>query len=211
MSDGSYTTQFDVATLSAAQRQHLDGRLRREGIHATWAGDRLSFDQAFEHRVETLVADVRATTGGSPSGPPPGTATPSGPPPSGQAPPGYAAPPPYAAAPSQYPPAPYQAAPYPAPGYGGFYPTAVTNSNAIFALVLGICSWAVCGLCCIPAIILGRRAEREIEESGGTQTGAGLAKAGWIIGAVYAAFVGLAIVIVIIALIVAAATGPSTR
>jgi hypothetical protein len=203
MSDGSYTTHVDVATLSATQRQHLDGRLRSEGIHATWAGDRLSFDQAFEHRVETLVADVRATTGGPPSGPPP--------PVGGQAPPGYPAASGYAPAPSHYPPTPYPAAPYAAPGYGGFYPTAVTNSNAVLALVLGICSFAVCGLCCIPAIILGRRAEREIEESGGRQTGAGLAKAGWIIGAVYAGFFVLAIVVVLIALIIGAASGPSTR
>jgi hypothetical protein len=50
-------------------------------------------------------------------------------------------------------------------------------------LVLGIAGVLVCpGILSIPAIIIGRISERRIKESGGTMTGDGLAKAGWITG-----------------------------
>ena len=58
-----------------------------------------------------------------------------------------------------------------------------TDAGAVWALVLGIAGVLVCpGILSIPAIIIGRISERRIKESGGTLTGDGLAKAGWITG-----------------------------
>jgi len=195
MTDGTYHTHIDASTLSIAQRRALDDRLRSEAIQASWVGDRLQFDQAFEARVETLVADVRATTPNQPN--PPGPV------------PGY--PPVPGPAPAPYGAVGYPPVPYGAPGYGGFYRSPVTNSNAVLSLVLALCSFAVCGVCCIPAIILGRKAEREIAESQGMQTGEGLAKAGWIIGTIYAGLVGAVLLFLIVLFVAAAIAGASTR
>ncbi|MEP7088606.1 MAG: DUF4190 domain-containing protein [Nocardioidaceae bacterium] len=79
----------------------------------------------------------------------------------------------------------YSAPPPPPEGYGGYgggYVAPRTNQKAVWALVLGIL-----GLCCglfagIPAIVLGASAKKEIARSGGAQTGAGLAQAGFVIG-----------------------------
>jgi hypothetical protein len=58
-----------------------------------------------------------------------------------------------------------------------------TDAGAVWALVLGIAGVLVCpGILSIPAIIIGRISQRRIQESGGTLTGDGLAKAGWITG-----------------------------
>ena len=84
-------------------------------------------------------------------------------------------------------------APPPPPPYGGqpqygqpYGAPQGTNSKAIWSLVLGILGV----LCCVPlgigALILGRSAQTEIAQTG--QQGAGLAKAGWILGIVAIVF-----------------------
>jgi hypothetical protein len=81
--------------------------------------------------------------------------------------------------------------PPPGPGYGGYgYAAPQTNKKAVWALVTGILSIVCCGPLGIVAIILGRGAEREIAFSGGAQTGAGMAKAGFVLG-----IVGLALAV----------------
>lgn len=70
--------------------------------------------------------------------------------------------------------------PYGQQPYGG--PPAPTHGSATTALVLGILSLVICSPLGIPAYIIGRRAEREVLASQGTLSGAGLAKAGWILG-----------------------------
>ena len=77
-------------------------------------------------------------------------------------------------------PAPATAAPYSAPAGGYAYTTAPkTNPLAIGSLV---CSLVSCGIGSIAAIVLGHMAKKQIRESGGTQTGDGLATAGLVLG-----------------------------
>lgn len=93
--------------------------------------------------------------------------------PPGQQPPGYGQPPP-----GQQPPGYGQ--PPPAYGQGG-YGEPKTNGLAIASLILsilGIC----CGIGAIAGIVLGFVARSQINNSGGTQKGEGLAMAGIIIG-----------------------------
>lgn len=104
---------------------------------------------------------------------------------------------------------------YSQPGYqpsytGGMYgaPVTETNSNAIIALVCGIGAFVICGLGAIPAIIFGNRALAEIDASGGTQDGRGMAQAGKIIG--WVAIAMWAIGIVLLVIIFAAAAASST-
>ena len=77
--------------------------------------------------------------------------------------------------------------PPPGGGYGyGAVPRG-TNRKAIWSLVLGILGLVCCGFFAgIPAIILGRMAQREIEQTG--QQGRGLATAGFILGIVSCVF-----------------------
>jgi hypothetical protein len=112
--------------------------------------------------------------------PPPPTGPPSGPPPGG----GYgSAPPP--------PPPGY------GPGPGGYGAPPGNNNKAIWALVLGILGLLCCGILGIPAVILGKQAQNEIDRSGGTQTGRGMATAGFVLGII--ACIGLVVVIVLFA------------
>ncbi|WP_051217800.1 DUF4190 domain-containing protein [Nocardioides insulae] len=86
---------------------------------------------------------------------------------------------PYGQPPSYLPPHPYAApSPYGQPYYAQ---PAQTSGVAITALVLGLVSIVVgCGLFLgIPAMIVGRRATRQIDESQGRLTGRGLAQAGF--------------------------------
>ncbi|MFZ0141341.1 MAG: DUF4190 domain-containing protein [Aeromicrobium sp.] len=60
-----------------------------------------------------------------------------------------------------------------------------TNQKATWALILGILGPFCCGIfTAIPALILGIVARKEIDASGGTQTGRGMAIAGIILGIV---------------------------
>jgi putative exporter of polyketide antibiotics len=84
------------------------------------------------------------------------------------------------------------------PGYGYGYAAPRTNTKATWALVLGILSLVCCGLFAgIPAIILGNMAKSEIDASGGSQTGRGMAQAGLVLG-----IIGLALSVVGIVLTV---------
>jgi hypothetical protein len=55
-----------------------------------------------------------------------------------------------------------------------------TNGKATASLVLGICF--LCGIGSILALVFGHQAKNEIEASGGTQGGLGMANAGIILG-----------------------------
>ena len=82
------------------------------------------------------------------------------------------------------PPGGYDSAPPPPPGYGGYgSQPAGNNKKAIWSLVLGILGIVCCGFFTgIPALILGKQAQSEIDASGGQQTGRGMATAGFILG-----------------------------
>jgi hypothetical protein len=190
MNDGSFTTSITAADLSPAQRSQLDARLAAEGIPVSWLGGTLQFDQAFEARIETLVTEVRSAPGPAPAGAPAPGFVPTVTAPVGSAPPGYPQP--------GYPPAGYPPPPYPAAGY---YPARVTNSNATISLVLGLLAWMVCPLTAIFGVIYGRRAQDEIDASGGTQSGEGMAKAGIILSWIIIGIYGLMIVGFIVFLI----------
>lgn len=78
------------------------------------------------------------------------------------------------------------------PGYGAPTP-AGNNQKATWALVTGILGLLCCSPLGVVAIILGRSAEQEIRVTG--QGGAGLAKAGFILGIVALAFLALQIIL----------------
>ena len=77
-------------------------------------------------------------------------------------------------------------------GYGG---PPKTNSKSIWALVLGILGMLCCGVLGIPALILGKQAQNEIDASGGTQTGRGMATAGFVLGIIACVFLVVAIIL----------------
>ncbi len=97
---------------------------------------------------------------------------------------------------------------YPAPGPGapGYGPPK-NNTKALLSLIIGIVSLPF-GFCCsifglvgIAAIVLGNMAKKEIAASGGAQTGAGMAKAGFILGIVGTV---LAVVMAIVSIVIVA-------
>ena len=112
-------------------------------------------------------------------------------------------PPPYPAPASMPPPGSYPPPPYP-PGYGthGYGPAPPmgpsTNGFSIAALVLGIV-W-VFGIGSILAVIFGFVARKQITQSGGRQSGGGMALAGIILG--FVGIAGLVLWIVLLATVV---------
>lgn len=57
------------------------------------------------------------------------------------------------------------------------------NQKALWSMILGIVGLVCCGLfTAIPAIILGHMGKKEIDASGGAQSGRGMAQAGFILG-----------------------------
>jgi hypothetical protein len=57
------------------------------------------------------------------------------------------------------------------------------NQKALWSMILGIAGLVCCGLfTAIPAIILGHMGKKEIDASGGAQSGRGMAQAGFIMG-----------------------------
>jgi len=86
---------------------------------------------------------------------------------------------------------------YGQPQYGGM---PQQHGSATTALILGILSFVCCGLLGIPAYIIGKRAEREIEASNGALTGDGMAKAGWILGLIAIVLMVLGILVFILLL-----------
>ena len=81
----------------------------------------------------------------------------------------------------------------PPPGYGGQGVPQGNNTKAIWALVTGILGLICCTPVGIAAIILGRSAQAEIAATG--QQGAGMAKAGFILGIVSVVFLVLQIIL----------------
>lgn len=114
--------------------------------------------------------------------------------------------PPYpAAAPGSLPPTPPSFAPSclpPPPGYGPPPLGQTTNGLSVASLVLGIV-W-VFGIGSILAVIFGFVARKQIKDSGGRQSGSGMALAGIILG-----FVGVASLILWIVLVIAVTTSLS--
>jgi uncharacterized membrane protein len=100
----------------------------------------------------------------------------------------------------------YQQPGYPAAGAYGYPAAKQTNTNAIIALVCGIATFVVCGLAVIPAIIFGNKAIDEINASGGTQDGRGMAQAGRILGWVGVVLWAIGIALFVILLIAAGAS-----
>jgi len=108
-----------------------------------------------------------------------------------------------------------QAPPQPPPGYQQQYqqqypgqpmPSLPTNGKATAALVLGICGLLLCPLVLsVVALVLGYQARTEIDQSGGTQDGRGLAVAGIVLGWIGVVFAAL----VVLAVIAIAALDPS--
>lgn len=86
-----------------------------------------------------------------------------------------------------------------------------TNNKALASLILGICSY-VLGLgplTGVVAIILGHMALGEINRSGGTQSGRGMAIAGLVLG--YVATIGTLIACLIIGLLILGAASTTTQ
>jgi hypothetical protein len=94
------------------------------------------------------------------------------------------------------PPPPGQGGP---PGYGdqygGGYVQPGNNQKAIWALVTGILGLLCCGLVGIAGIVLGSSAKREIDASGGAQTGRGMAQAGVVLGIIAVVWTVVALVL----------------
>jgi hypothetical protein len=70
-----------------------------------------------------------------------------------------------------------------------------SNGSAIVALILGILSVTSClAVAGIPAVVLGRRAQREIDGSAGRQSGRAMATTGVILGAIGSAITAVLVV-----------------
>jgi hypothetical protein len=94
------------------------------------------------------------------------------------------------------PPPPGQGGP---PGYGdqygGGYVQPGTNQKAVWALVTGLLGLLCCGPVGVAGIVLGNAAKREIDASGGAQTGRGMAQAGVVLGIIAVVWTVVALVL----------------
>jgi hypothetical protein len=104
------------------------------------------------------------------------------------------------------PPPTQPPAPPAPPSYGqqagyGYQTSPTTNGLAIASLVLGIAQIFLCIIGAILALVFGYIARRQIDESGGTQGGRGMAVAGIILGWIGIGL-GIAYVVVIIIAVV---------
>jgi hypothetical protein len=114
-------------------------------------------------------------------------------------------PPPPPPPPSGYMPPP----PPPPPSYGGtgYNPSDKSSSAAIWALVLGIASWLLCGIIAgIPAWIIGKKELNAIAEGRSSQAGKSLAQVGMWLGIIQVilgvlAILGILVYLVIVLLI----------
>jgi hypothetical protein len=112
-------------------------------------------------------------------------------------PPGPTGPPPAAPSPPPAPPAYGQSS-----GGYGYQSTPKTNGLAIASLVLGIAQIFICIIGGILALVFGYISRRQIDESGGTQGGRGMAIAGIILGWIGIGLGIVYIVVIVIAVIV---------
>ena len=135
-------------------------------------------------------------------GPPPGQP----PPPAGGPPPPPGGLPPAGPPPGQ-PPAPYQPPSYQPPsGFpaGGAVAAPPQNQKAVISLILGILG-VICFFCPVlgpVALFLGRSAMAEIDASGGTQGGRGLAQAGFILGIIGCVLLALGVLYWIVVILI---------
>ncbi|MFA5404906.1 MAG: DUF4190 domain-containing protein [Ignavibacteria bacterium] len=114
-------------------------------------------------------------------------------------------PPPPPPPPTGYAPPP----PPPPPSYGGanYNPSDKASSAAIWALVLGIASWVLCGIfAAIPAWIIGKKELNAINARQSSQAGKSMAQVGMWLGIIQAiigilAILGILVYLVIILLI----------
>jgi hypothetical protein len=84
------------------------------------------------------------------------------------------------------------------------------NQKALFSLILGILSLICCGFVAgIPGAILGNMAKKEIEASGGVQSGAGMAQAGFILSLIGTVLSALGILFWILYIVLFAASAAS--
>ncbi|GAB17098.1 hypothetical protein GOEFS_019_00110 [Gordonia effusa NBRC 100432] len=86
------------------------------------------------------------------------------------------------------------------PGYG--YAPRSTNGKAVASMILSLLGiFATCGVLGIPGVILGHIAKKEIDESNGTQDGAGMALAGIIMGWISVVFIAAFVIFILIGII----------
>jgi len=90
------------------------------------------------------------------------------------------------------------APPAPPPPGMGLGTTPKNNSSAVTSLILGILGLVACGFFTgIPAIIIGNNAKREIRESGGMETGEGMATGGIVMGWISVVLFGLGLLVIL--------------
>jgi hypothetical protein len=94
-------------------------------------------------------------------------------------------------------------------GYAGYQTPAKTNGMAIASLVLSLV-W-LCGIGSILAVVFGYMGKKQIDRSGGAETGRGIAIAGIVIGWIGVAFLALFIVLAIIGAITDSGTSSQLR
>jgi hypothetical protein len=73
-------------------------------------------------------------------------------------------------------------------------------------MILGIVGVVICGFTAPFALVIGRRAMNEIDASGGTLGGRGMAQAGFILGIVGSVFLVLGLLYVVVLIIIAVAS-----
>jgi hypothetical protein len=116
-------------------------------------------------------------------------------------------PPPFPPSSPPLPPPPGAGPPPPGFGYPAYAPAPSQNANAIIALVLGILGLTSCYILTgIPALVLGYKARREIDDSGGRQAGRGLATAGIVLGWVSVGLTAIAVLFFVAIFAIGAAT-----
>ena len=113
--------------------------------------------------------------------------------------------------PPPYPPSGQQGYPPPYPsyqqGYQPYGPQQQDHPQATLSMILGIIGVVVCGFTAPFALVIGRRAMNEIDASGGTLGGRGMAQAGFILGIVGSVFLVLGLLYLIGVIIFAISAG----
>jgi hypothetical protein len=118
-------------------------------------------------------------------------------------------------APGAYgPPGPAGAAPgygypYAGPGYGG-YPLQREHPEGTTILILGICSWVICGLAAPFAWIKGNAALKEIDRNPSAYSNRGNVQAGRILGMIYSIMALVVLACIFLLIVIGIASGSST-
>jgi hypothetical protein len=107
--------------------------------------------------------------------------------------------------PPPYPPSGQQGYPPPYPGYQpGYQPYGPPQDHpqATLAMILGIVGVVVCQIVGPFALVIGKRALNEIDASGGTLGGRGMAQAGFILGIIGTVFLALFLLYIIFVVLI---------